>query len=169
MGNDLNENEKLKELILGGLEYIGFIKPNESSKNITISVNMLIEIREYLFKQSYEWYSNKFPEAYKYDIGETRKKGDAYYSDDGLNYTFNENMELENCVLFGDTENIKFDPPIPISFSIQFHKGKYYYINEIDHFFSYCINKYLLGKKEYFNKCEDGLKAILNTINNKIV
>ena len=155
------EHMELKELIYIGAEYIGF----ETSKEITI--NMLIEIRKYLLTKSAEWYEKKFPEAYNFDIGKTRKKGDAYYKDDGIEYEFNDEMYLVKCTLYDSTKpdkkgkECKVEPPVQFPFPLD--KNKYYYINEIDHFFTYCINRYLNDHTDFRGK-EKGITAIQATI-----
>ncbi|MBO7218085.1 MAG: hypothetical protein J6V50_05235 [Clostridia bacterium] len=157
------EREKLKSLIREGLKYIGFLK---SDKDIDINIELLFEIRKYILTKDEEWYKEKFQNAYDFDIGNTRKKGEAYYSDDGIKYFFNGNMELEGVVLHGSEEKEPLKTT-PIKFSFHFHKIKgghfvYYYINEIDHFFTHAINNYLLEKGCGF--VENGIKAIKETI-----
>lgn len=162
----------LEELIFAGLDYIGFEKPDD------ITVNLIIEVRKYLLQKSEQWYEEKFPEAYRYDIGETREEGDAYYLHDGIEYYLNSDGALESCVLFNDStnENQKFSPPLFLEdallkrFCKKYGVGKvnyyvYCYINEMDHFFTYCINKTLLGKEKWDNRVKDqGLKDIRETI-----
>ena len=62
---------KLEELIIEGLRYIEFTQNIDSE---VINVDLIIEIRKYLFNKTIDWYKEKFEEAYKHDIGITRKK-----------------------------------------------------------------------------------------------
>ena len=156
---------ELEELIIKGLRYIEFPYYKDSEG---ITVNLIIEIRKYLFNKTNDWYKEKFEEAYKYDIGLTREKGDGYYSDDGIKYTFDENMKLDSCVLCSKRQKLICKFNIKDKFLFHFHKGSYYYINEIDHFFTYCINNHLLGKdfsiKDKNDKHDKGLLLIKNKI-----
>lgn len=164
----------LEELIFAGLDYIGFEKPND------ITVNLIIEVRKYLLQKSEQWYEEKFPEAYKYDIKERRKKlNDRSYGYDGIKYYFGNDIKLESCILHDDSTKEKqiFSPPLVLEtcFSLRFsgvrRKAyyKYEYINEIDHFFTYCINKKWrddnnqTSRKE-FCAGEEGIVAIRDTI-----
>ena len=154
-GNDdkkIEELKELKELIINGLKYIEFPEKIESKG---IDVNLIIEIRRYLLNQTIDWYIKKFKEAYEHDIGITRKKDYAYYSDDGIQYKFKDNMILDSCVLYKSSgipkdEEEQYEKKFDIKepFSFHFYKCKYCfkycYINEIDHFFTHCINNYLI-------------------------
>lgn len=157
---------KLEELIIEGLRYIEFTQNIDSE---VINVDLIIEIRKYLFNKTIDWYKEKFEEAYKHDIGITRKKGDGYYSIDGIKYTFDEDMKFDSCILYDEEVQKRVSFNIKDKFLFHFYKDKnhewynYYYINEIDHFFTYCINKYLLGKTD-FSATEKGLKAIKDAI-----
>ncbi len=151
---------ELEKLIKKGLNYIEF------DTNDQISINLLFKLREYLFSQTCEWYKDKFLEAYKFDIGNTRKWNDTYYSDDGIKY-YCDDGSLNKCIPHGGKEEIDIDPPIK---HVPFHcyptkSGAfyYYYINEIDHFFTHCINNWLIGKGASFGK-EIGMLAIKNQI-----
>lgn len=161
--------EELGQFICKGLEYIEYIKPDEKPK---ININLLIEIRKYLLRKDAEWYIEKFKDAYEFDIGKTREKNDTYYDTDGIKYYFDDEMNLTKCILYkGKGDNAKWEIKFEKSEKFLFHFLKtrkdcfdYYYINEIDHFFTHCINNYLLKKGCRFNQ-EKGLEAIYNTIN----
>lgn len=160
------KKNELGELIENGLRYIDFLKEDEKLGEIT--VDLIIQVRMYLLQKDAKWYKGKFEEAFKFDMGETRKKGDIYYSDDGLKYYFDDEMYLKSCELYTDdkTSSKEFSSHIKFSFHLSEVKKKgyykYYYINEIDHFFTYCINNYLLDKG--FAALEKGIKSIRNTI-----
>ena len=138
----------LEELIKSGLEYIGM----PFSENEDINIELLFNIRKFVFDKSNEWYQIKFSDAYNFDIGVDRKKDDTYYSDDGIKYFFNDNMELESYTLYDSNERIDLSSPVKCKWTFHYDKqgGKehffYNYINEVDHFFTYCINKYLTSK-----------------------
>lgn len=153
---------ELKKLIIKGLLYIEFPQSMDSKD---IDVNLVIEIRKYIFDKTNSWYKEKFENAYNFDVGLSRKSGDGYYSDDGIAYTFDDDMNLVDCILYGDEKKERFKFTHEYKFSFHFHKGKYYYINEIDHFFTYCINKYLLKKPFSEEKIKDkGMIAIKDKI-----
>lgn len=162
------KKNELRELIENGLRYIGFVKEDEKIGEIT--VDLIIQVRMYLLQKDAEWYKGKFEEAFKFDIGETRKNGDSYYSDDGIKYYFDKEMYLEKCELYinakTSSEAIEFSSPIMFSFHLSKVKNKdyyeYYYINEIDHFFTYCINNCIL--KKGFAPQEKGIKYIRDRI-----
>ena len=164
-------NEQLEALIRNGLKYIEYV---DDESEIKIDVNLLINVREFIFEKSAKWYYNKFPEAFRFDIGMDRKKEDAYYNKDekgdGIKYFFNDYMELVGCVLYNDKNKETRIPVIATSCSVPFkkeeeNKYKYFYYNEIDHFFTYCINNYML--KKGFAANEKGLKYIKNKIEKK--
>ena len=147
---------ELRDLIINGLRYIEFLAPNAPTEPPVISVELMINIRIFLQMRTDEWYIEKFPEAFLFDMGMTRKPGDAYYSNDGITYTFNDKMLLTKCELYykgKDQEIIAKKPQeelnLKVPFSFHFYKSGdkfgYNYINEIDHFFTHCINNYLLG------------------------
>lgn len=151
-----------KELIINGLRYIDFFDIHPEPKEINI--NLLIEIRMYLLTKSSEWYKEKFPFAYSYDIGETRHPENYYYSDDGIKYIFDDEMYLKECILYHkeSQKTVMLSPPVRFSFHIK--RGTYRYINEIDHFFTYCINNYLLDKEFSASSNEKGITSVKNTI-----
>ncbi len=157
--------EETNELIRNGLKYIGFQYDEEE-----IDINLLIRIREFIFKKSYKWFYEKFPKAFNFDI---RKKGRDGYSYDRLRYYFNDRNELVECILYDEVEKSvekKKRPIKPISSEMPFDnvKGKdyrsYHYVSELDHFFSYCINKVLLGKPSFESRMEEGLISIKKAI-----
>lgn len=154
-------DEELKQLISHGLNEIGY--PEQE----TINLNLLIGIRQYLLQQDAEWYEKKFPAAYQFDLGETRREGDDYYTDDGICYHLNDKMELTDCELYGSGAHCALDPPVLVPFELSKVRSRSYYsysyINEIDHFFTYCINRYLNGEKG-FSANEPGVRAIYNAL-----
>lgn len=169
---------ELKELIESGLKYIEF---QDADSQIEITIDLLIKIRMFLFSKSADWYSEKFHEAYLYDIGDTRNTDDAYYSVDGLSYYVDEKMNFKSCDLFHNkNKNCEFSDSCP-RFTYHLNKSRkkvngewikryiYYYINEIDHFFTYCIDLFLSGENiGNFNKIKDnGLLLIYNVIQQK--
>ena len=164
------KKNELRELIENGLRYIGFVKEDEKIGEIT--VDLIIQVRMYLLQKDAEWYKGKFEKAFKFDMGEARKNGDSYYSDDGIKYYFDKEMYLEKCELYINSEKsseaIEFSSPIKFSFHFSKEKEEdkkkyvYYYINEIDHFFTYCINNYLVDKG--FAALEEGIISIYDTI-----
>ena len=154
-------DEELKQLIFHGLNEIGY--PEQE----TINLNLLIGIRQYLLQQDAEWYEKKFPAAYQFDLGETRREGDDYYTVDGIRYHLNDKMELTDCELFRNGARCALDPPERFLFHLSKVRSRSYYsysyINEIDHFFTYCINRYLNGGKGFFAK-EPGVRAIYDAL-----
>ena len=154
-------DEELKQLIFHGLNEIGY------SEQETINLNLLIGIRQYLLRQDAAWYEKKFPAAYQFDLGETRREGDDYYTDDGICYHLNDKMELTDCELYGSGAHCALDPPVRFLFHLSKSRSsvyyRYFYINEIDHFFTYCINRYLNGGKGFFAK-EPGVRAIYDAL-----
>ena len=159
-------NSGLRELIENGLRYIDFLKEDE--KLGEISILMLFDIRKYLVDRidDLKWYNEKFEEACKYDlrirIGEIKPT----YDIDDLRYYF-DNNRVTSCVLYtGDNnarERIFLEKTIehPLNNYVRPEIGEYYqynYTNEIDHFFTYCINNYLLGKG--FAPQEEGIQSI---------
>ncbi len=152
--------EEVKELIVSGLKYIGF--PDYDRK---IDINLLFDIREYIFLHSIEWYEEKFPEAYKFDIGISRTKEDSYYDTDGLLYYLNDDSRIYGYKLYGGKRREEITQSICFLYNLKKVYGKeyyvYYYINEIDHFFTHGINFYLLnnGKECSFDR-EKGIKEI---------
>ena len=154
-------DEELKQLIFHGLNEIGY------SEQETINLNLLIGIRQYLLRQNAAWYEKKFPAAYRFDLGETRREGDHYYTDDGIRYHLNDKMELTDCELYGSGARCALDPPVQVPFELSKVRSRsyyrYFYINEIDHFFTYCINRYLNGEKGFFAR-EPGVKAIYDAL-----
>ena len=159
-------DEELKQLIFHGLNEIGYeIDYPEQER---INLNLLIGIRQYLLQQNAEWYEKKFPAAYRFDLGETRCEGDPYYTDDGIRYHLNDKMELTDCELYGNGARCALDPPVRFLFHLskRYRPSVYYsysYINEIDHFFTYCINRYLNGEKG-FSAREPGVRAIYDAL-----
>lgn len=167
--------KEVKTLIDDGLTYIGY---KEKEDEVKVSVNLIIEIRQFLVSKTREWYKEKFPEAFEFNMGTTRKASDYYYSNDGLTYFFDENKSLNRCILYNGKKEIDFDPRIQYSGDFYKKRGKisneicfgYNYLNEIDHFFTHAINYYLLvsGKEKgdngcYFNR-EPGMNEVYNTI-----
>ena len=156
-------DEELKQLIFHGLNEIGY--PEQER----INLNLLIGIRQYLLRQDAEWYKKKFPAAYRFDLGETRCEGDSYYTDDGIRYHLNDKMELTDCELYGSGARCALDPPVQVPFELSKVRSRssvyyrYFYINEIDHFFTYCINRYLNGGKGFFAR-EPGVRAIYDAL-----
>ncbi len=154
-------DEELKQLIFHGLNEIGY--PEQE----TINLNLLIGIRQYLLQQDAEWYEKKFPAAYQFDLGETRREGDDYYTVDGIHYHLNDKMELTDCVLYRNGARCALDRPVRFLFHLSKVRSRSYYsysyINEIDHFFTYCINRYLNGGKGFFAK-EPGVRAIYDAL-----
>lgn len=153
------ENNKLKELICNGVEYIGINNVSE------VSIDLLIQIRQFLKEKSDEWYYKKFEKAYKYDkkLDEDlilKKITKKPYTDDGFKYYVDKDGYLISCELYNSDIDKKFKSKIRINAD---EYKKYYYLNEIDHFFTYCINNYLRGK-EWSNSVEDGLKYIKEQI-----
>ncbi|MEE3334119.1 MAG: hypothetical protein VZR54_07595 [Ruminococcus sp.] len=163
--------EELGPFIYKGLEYIDYIKPDEKPE---ININLLIEIRKYLLSKNANWYIEKFKKAYEFDIGKTRKKNDTYYDTDGIEYYFDDEMKLTDYKLYdakGDNEKCELKSEKFEKTLFHFKKSRkdyfvYYYINEIDHFFTHCINNYLLKKRCKLNQ-EKGLEAIYNKLNKK--
>lgn len=153
--------EELKQLIFHGLNEIGY------SEQETINLNLLIGIRQYLLRQDAEWYKKKFPAAYRFDLGETRREGDSYYTVDGIRYHLNDKMELTDCELFGNGAHCALVPSVRFLFHLSKVRYRsyyrYFYINEIDHFFTYCINRYLNGGKGFFAN-EPGVRAIYDAL-----
>lgn len=153
---------KLEEVIRLGLYYIDFETPDAP-----IAMNLLIDIREFLLHKDSKWYKEKFQEAYNYDTGETRSVSDAYYTTDGITYFVNEDMNITSCRLHDSDITCDFNPYLQdLSFFTKKRgKGEYTheYINEIDHFFTYCFNRYL-AKKEGFYARESGIRAIYKAI-----
>ena len=158
--------EELKQLIFHGLNEIGYeIGYPEQER---INLNLLIGIRQYLLQQNAEWYEKKFPAAYRFDLGKTRCEGDHYYTDDGIRYHLNDKMELTDCELYRNGAHCALDPPVRFLFHLSKPSRssvyyRYFYINEIDHFFTYCINRYLNGGKGFFAK-EPGVRAIYDAL-----
>lgn len=154
-------DEELKQLIFLGLNEIGY------SEQETINLNLLIGIRQYLRQQDAEWYKKKFPAAYQFDLGETRREGDDYYTVDGIHYHLNDKMELTDCVLYENGARCEVNPPVQVPFELSKVRSRSYYsysyINEIDHFFTYCINRYLNGEKGFFAR-EPGVRAIYDAL-----
>lgn len=156
-------DEELKQLIFHGLNEIGY--PEQER----INLNLLIGIRQYLLQQDAEWYKKKFPAAYRFDLGETRREGDQYYTDDGIRYHLNDKMELTDCELYGNGARCALVPPVQVPFELSKVRSgssvyyRYFYINEIDHFFTYCINRYLNGGKGFFAR-EPGVRAIYDAL-----
>ena len=157
------EADDLEKLIKKGLKYIGFegLKYNEYDHKDCIKFDLVIDIRKFLFNKPPEWYSEKFSKAYDYDIGLTREKDDGYYSNDGIKYKFDDDMNLIEYFLYKGKTWQTFEKPKKWLF--HYHLGNYYYINEIDHFFTKCINNYLLNIGVTFSQ-EKGLKLIYETI-----
>ena len=156
-------DEELKQLIFHGLNEIGY------SEQETINLKLLIGIRQYLRQQDAEWYKKKFPAAYRFDLGETRREGDQYYTHDGICYHLNDKMELTDCVLYENGARCEVNPPVQVPFELSKVRSRssvyyrYFYFNEIDHFFTYCINRYLNGGKGFFAK-EPGVRAIYDAL-----
>ena len=156
-------DEELKQLIFHGLNEIGY--PEQER----INLNLLIGIRQYLLRQNAAWYEKKFPAAYRFDLGETRREGDPYYTGDGIRYHLNDKMELTDCELYGSGARCALDPPVQVPFELSKVRSRssvyyrYFYINEIDHFFTYCINRYLNGGKGFFAR-EPGVRAIYDAL-----
>ena len=160
-------DEELKQLIFHGLNEIGYeIGYPEQER---INLNLLIGIRQYLLRQNAEWYKKKFPAAYRFDLGKTRLEGDPYYTGDGIRYHLNDKMELTDCELYRNGARCALDPPVRFLFhlsKVRYRSSVYYsysYINEIDHFFTYCINRYLNGEKGFSAK-EPGVRAIYDAL-----
>lgn len=164
-----NKNE-LGELIENGLRYINFLKEDEKLGEITIL--MLFDIRKYLVDRidDLKWYNKKFEEACEHDLKIKKGVIKPTYKYDELKYYF-DNNRVTSCVLYtGDKnlrERISIEKTIenPSDNYIRSKTGdyyKYYYINEIDHFFTYCINNYLLNKG--FAPKEEGIKLIRDRI-----
>ncbi len=156
-------DEELKQLIFHGLNEIGY--PEQER----INLNLLIGIRQYLLRQNAEWYEKKFPAAYRFDLGETRREGDPYYTVDGIRYHLNDKMELTDCELYRNGARCALVPPVRFLFHLSKVRSRssvyysYSYINEIDHFFTYCINRYLNGEKGFSAK-EPGVRAIYDAL-----
>lgn len=171
MSEKVNEKElTLNELIEYGLRYIDFLKEDE--KLGEISILMLFDIRKYLVDRidDLKWYNEKFEVAYEHDLKIKKGVIKPTYKDDGLKYYF-DNNRVTSYVLYTGNENLRerifIEKTIenPSKNYIRSKTGdyyKYYYINEIDHFFTYCINNYLLGKG--FAPQEEGIKSIGNRI-----
>ena len=153
---------KLEEMIRLGLYYIDFETPDAP-----ITMNLLIDIRDFLLLKDSKWYKEKFQAAYNYDMGETRSANDDYYSTDGITYFVNEDMNITSCRLHDSAITCDFKPYLQdlSSFTKKRRKGEYTheYINEIDHFFTYCINRYLAGKDGFYAR-ESGIRAIYKAI-----
>ena len=168
--------EEAKNLVRNGLKYLEY--PN--NERVDINMELLINIRKFIFEQSNTVYYERFPDAYNYDIGIDRKREDTYYDEDGIRYYFDSNMEkLEAYTLCGG-EYKELDSPIKCNWTFHYQKTEdkkerrcflYNYINEIDHFFTYCINNILKNENKekgyvcYFDSVKDrGVKSIKETI-----
>lgn len=153
--------QELKQLIFHGLNEIGYPEQEE------INLDLLIGIRQFLLRQNAAWYEKKFPAAYRFDLGETRCEGNSYYTDDRIRYHLNDKMELTDCELFGNGAHCALVHPVRFLFhlsKVQYRSYyRYFYINEIDHFFTYCINRYLNGGKGFFAN-EPGVRAIYDAL-----
>ena len=162
------KNKKTEELIRKGLIYIGF--PNSER---VINMELLIKIRDFInmkTAESNEWYRKKFDQAYRIDKGEIEGKS---YSDDGIQYFFKDDskQELEKYILHESKVETELLPTIKCDLGENdnyIKKGSYYsynYINEIDHFFTHCINNYLTSKACVFGKkTEKGIVSVKMSI-----
>ena len=178
MANDEKKIMELMNLISGGLDYIGYWEVNSKPKETTaeyITMNLLFDVRTFLYNQSKMWYKEKFPDAYEYDYGSIRKEdnnNNYYYSDDGHKYFLDDDMCVIKVKLYKNDTIVTLTPPVHLNKDLPYRKGKdhynYYYLNEIDHFFTYCISNYLKKIGYRANKKEKGINAIKKKVNEYI-
>lgn len=136
--------EKLEESLSEAISYL--LGKKWDAK---ISFETLFLIRNYLQKEmTEEIYKSKFERTYEYDKSIDR----VNYGNDGCTYNGNIQcgfIRIEKYLLYGEKENWRpIDPNIECN-CCGFKKVrgkewyKYCYFNEIDHFFSYWIIRYL--------------------------
>lgn len=154
--------DQIRDGICEGIQYLA-----GSHWQGALSFDALFFVRHYLWEQlTAEAYTAKFPHTYSYDDhGPDR----TYYSDDGCLYygsSHGQSLIIANHTLFGDKEKSKHSLPLcaPANwFRFTGNNGeyRYYYLNEIDHFFSYWIVKYLLNKPKTSHNLDIALSTLM--------
>ncbi len=154
--------DQIRECICEGIQYL-----TGSPWQGELSFDALFFVRRYLWEQlTVKAYASKFPRTHSYDDhGPDRTK----YSDDGCLYygsSNGQNLTLAKHTLFGDKENSQYVLSLRVPanwFRATGRAGtyRYYYLNEIDHFFTYWIVKYLLGNFKVGYLRDEAVKTLM--------
>lgn len=142
-------NDDLEKCLRKAIKYL----MPEKEYDFKISFETLIEIRKFLMKQEESFYKDCFPQTYEYD----RCPGRTEYNLDGCIYKgiMNENyFSLESYILYRDKQDqwntlkecIELDSKCFVKKRNIDDAYSYRYLNEVDHFFSYWIVRYLREK-----------------------
>lgn len=121
-------------------------------KNYTkdISLSTLFEIRLYIKNNLNGDYSERFPQTYNYEYGDNCTFFE-YDENEYLGEIEDNNLCINKCRYYGSKQDYyEVNPKIKYDLSaFKFNAVgyTYIYINEIDHFFSYYIVRYLRMKK----------------------
>ena len=149
--NEVEKNNKIIENIKKAiLNFLGTEKE--------ISLNTLFEIRECIQSMTEKEYQNNYRQTYDYD---KKKDRIQYYEDD--NIYIGEFVSGANGKKFHITEcayyiskyekiSVKLEKGVIVEFCPERFVAKdggytYLYLNEIDHFFTFYITKYLVYKQ----------------------
>lgn len=176
------DKERLQCLIEKGMKYICYRKDSKKNDEKDINLDLLLEIREYIYTKGSDWYKDKFPEAYNFDINlEQSNNENKPYNDDGIKY-YTVKDKLHYCIPYGLSsseykyfymDEHKINSNIHMSYGYRVTKEKDCYVhiykNEIDHFFTHAINSFILMQKSKLKYCyfwkERGMHAIEKKIN----
>lgn len=135
-----------------------------------VSLITLFKIRQQIQDITDEQYSNKYPKTYGYDNGERKeyKEDGNTYIGELINGVDGKLFHITGCKLYMKEKEsielkniedfiVKFDPNrFAGNFDSNCFEKKniectYLYLNEIDHFFSYYITKYLINAEKPLN------------------
>lgn len=137
--------ENIEEKIREAISYL-----LQKKYTTDISLSTLFEIRLYIKNNLNEDYSKRFPQTYKYEYGENCTFFE-YDENEYLGSIEDNQLCINKCKYYGSKQDYyEVNPKIKYDLSaFKFNDVgyTYLYINEIDHFFSYYIVRYLRMKK----------------------